>query len=503
MDLSALVTTIARNQFGIPSLRPYQRLVVVDLLERILTPQYHQGALVILPTGFGKTLCFSIPAVVMPDHMLVIYPLLSLMHDQIRRFAADGIRHVVIRGGQTKAQRDSVWNTLDEGKPTVIVTNAECVQQPGIRRRLSRYRFSMAVIDEAHTVSQWGTRFRPSYADLGIFLKFLDVRLVAAFTATASERIVTDLKQLLFCGSTPHVIRASADRDNISYHVERTLSKSHTIHRILSVPLWRPAVVFCPTRALCEQYAARFSSRERSIPVRYYHAGLGREGRQALERWFATRDDAVLFSTCAFGMGVDKKNIRTVIHLSPPHDVESYLQESGRAGRDGQPAKAFVLLDHTDYPSPLAMVFSQKERCIRSALLSLMGEEIDSCGGCDVCDHRLFPLRDGEREILSAVRSTPFWFTQRKLAETLTRPEAVLSQWSEHEAFQAIHTLLTEGRLFRLRGRLAPRWRGAVWWHHERDQIQSPGRKPGALPGWFSHPSDPPGNSKSPAGAVQ
>ncbi|MFA6775164.1 MAG: RecQ family ATP-dependent DNA helicase [Sphaerochaetaceae bacterium] len=460
MSLSSEVSRVAQEQFGIASLRPYQRLVVVDLLEHIQRPGDHHGALVILPTGFGKTLCFSIPIVFSPQKVLIVYPLLSLMNDQLRRFQAEHIRCASIRGGQTRTQREKMWNILDDGLASVVVTNAESLERKDVLHHLARYRYSMVVVDEAHIVSQWGRTFRPSYRNLGLFLSFLDVKLIAAFTATASDAIVSDLENSLFLGKLPHVIKASSDRDNITYHVERTLVKRHAITAILADPHRRPAVVFCPTRRSCEAYAFSHAFSAPTVPVRYYHAGLGRKERRTLEQWFFGQNNAVLFSTCAFGMGVDKKNIRTIIHVSLPSNVESYLQESGRAGRDGLSAKAFVLFGSEDFlrRTPLFTAFANTGTCIRSALLSLMGEDTDGCGGCDVCDKRLFPLRDGEREIITAVKEAPWCYAPKTLARNLCDAGGPLSSWDAEDIAQAIDTLTEEGALHAVFHRLIPGW---------------------------------------------
>jgi len=461
MDLPQRIGNIAKSRFGITMLRPYQSLVIIDLMEQILSEEDHVGSLVVLPTGFGKTLCFSIPIFLVPDYVLIIYPLLSLMTDQIRRFQAEGITCVTLRGGQTKAQRQAIWKALDTRQAQVIVTNAECLENGSILSHLASYRYSMVVIDEAHTVVQWGMRFRPSYGSLGLFLSSLEVKTIAAFTATASDAIIATLQDLLFLGKKPHLIKAGADRDNISYHAERTLCKTHALQVILSDTSRRPAVVFCPTRKSAEKLALLQLIKNREIPVRYYHAGLGRSGRETLEAWFKDSTDGVLFSTNAFGMGVDKKNIRTVVHSALPADVESYLQESGRAGRDGKPARAYVLLDEKDQTpgNPLLDVFLSPKRCIRAALLSLMGEEINGCGGCDVCDKRLFPLRDGEREILKQVKAEPFRHTPSSLAKVLTSGSVLLTGWKEWEVREAIMVLHKEGSFHLVRNRLFPSWK--------------------------------------------
>lgn len=457
MELLQNIETLSRDKFGIATLRAYQRLVIYEILENEQSQSVdHKGMLVVLPTGSGKSICFMLPSLIIEGITLIIYPLLALMNDQIRRFERLKIECVCIRGGQTKGQRLVLWKKIESGQAKILVTNAECMRTQQVLSELLRYSIHLVVVDEAHTVVQWGQSFRPSYQALGDILSVLQAKQILAFTATASERIISELKLSLFKGRSIHIIKASADRQNIKLHTCPTLSKSHSIATILQDASHRPAVVFCPTRLTTEIYARQFYNTHPHIATRYYHAGLGKAQRQNLENWFFERDSAVLFSTCAFGMGVDKNNIRTVIHLSLPCEVESYLQESGRAGRDNLESDAYALIDckdlQTNKDNPLLAVMNQTETCLRKGLLSLMGEDMENCSGCDVCNHHVFPLRDGEKQILTAVRLRKFHYSPVALARLLCitghdSQSGILREWTVRQVQEAIMNLIHEGKL--------------------------------------------------------
>lgn len=360
----------ALARFGLKSLFPSQRLVIQRLLDHEALRQA-----VVLPTGAGKSLCFQLPALLFPHPTLVVYPLRSLMADQKRRCLQAGLSTQVLQGGQTKAQRAAVWDALEKGGVHLVLSNPETLEQPEVQRRLAELRFSHAVIDEAHCVELWGTRFRPGYRRLGEALAALQVPRITAFTATASPRIAADWRDSLFGGQEFELIRASADRPNLDFSHEAYFSLRKSLPRLLLREA-RPAVVFSRSRDQVRRWAQHLH-RTTALDVRFYHAGLTRDEKTAVEEWFFASNDGVLVATNAYGMGVDKPNIRTVVHLERPQDPEDYLQEAGRAGRDGAPARAIALV-----PSQATMPPS---RCRRATLLEALGDEAPVCSGCDVC----------------------------------------------------------------------------------------------------------------------
>jgi ATP-dependent DNA helicase RecQ len=465
MDTITCIEETAREKFGITMLRPQQSLVMVGILEDDRKGIGHQGKLIVLPTGSGKSLCFLLPALLVEHLTIIIYPLLSLMNDQIAKLRSWGIPSVVIRGGQDRKERDASWETIARGEARIIITNAECLSMSDVYDHLVTLHFSLAIIDEAHIIPQWGSGFRPSYHAIGTILASLSVRQIVAFTATASPALEESISSLLFLGKKYRTVRVSSDRENIIYHRERTLSKTRSMAEILSSPLLRPSVVFCPTRNATVTLCHRFLVSHADIPVRYYHAGLEKDGREKIENWFSQSEDGVLFSTNAFGMGVDKKGIRSVIHAFIPEDVESYLQESGRAGRDGKEAHAFLLIDpkeemeaqeHTTARSALTLAFLDEKRCIRESLLGLMGEKGEGCSGCDVCLGRSFP-RDGEAEIMRVIRHNPFRFDKGGIARFLEESHLPSSSWNREELEEATGNLTILGLVGSWRGKLFKR----------------------------------------------
>ena len=454
------INLLAKERFGIPTLRPYQQLVIQRILELDTSESDHEGVVVTLPTGSGKSICFMLPALVVEGLTIIVYPLLSLMNDQIRRFTERGIGCVCIQGGQTPAERNALFASLADKRPRIVVTNAECLAQGSVFTALARFPISLLVLDEAHTIVRWGEGFRPAMASLGPIIAHLPLRQILCFTATADEQIIKGLSRLIFSGEQPHLVRGSSDRQNISYHAIHTLCKEQAVSSLLQDPAHRPAVVFCSTREKTKLACLSFLLSNPSLPCRYYHAGLGKEERKTLEAWYQKQEQGVLFATNAFGMGVDKKSIRMVIHHDLPSDVLSFLQESGRAGRDGNPARSVVLMDGDETPSELFSLFSSTSVCFRSALLKSLGETMESCSGCDVCNHTQFRSREGEQVIMRCVALHPFSYSIHALASFLQvrKPwyadSGLLDTWREREIQSAIRNLAKHGMLSSTKGKV-------------------------------------------------
>ncbi len=410
MDITSRIISTAQTRFGITALKPYQLLVVQRIMEQ--EDSYHvRHQIVILPTGTGKSLCFLIPATLCKGITIIVYPLLALMNDQMARLRQAGVECVCIRGGQTYKERRTHFDRLRSGVK-IVVTTPESLQNPWILSHLRMFRISLLVVDEAHVISQWGKDFRPAYLGLTNVMLRLMPHQILAFTATASETTIRDIRTCLFT-SRPLVIRGDADRPNIIYGTHPALSHREGVLDLVRT-CKKPALVFCRTRADAKVLCLFTKMEIPDLPVRYYHAGLAREERERLEDWFMKSDDGVLFSTSAFGMGIDKSGIRTVIHHRLPQNIEEYLQESGRAGRDGELALAWVVVTRSDMDekvpySPILPIFTGN-RCRRRALLSALGQDKDECTGCDVCLGRTKKTIDGEAAIKALVRTWPFRF---------------------------------------------------------------------------------------------
>lgn len=409
-DITTTIVRTAYERFGILALKPYQLLVIQRIMEQ--EDSFHvRHQIVILPTGTGKSLCFLIPATLCKGITVIVYPLLALMNDQMLKLSNAGIDCVCLRGGQTYQQRRQSFDKLRNGTK-IVVTTPESLQNKWVMAHLRMYNISLFVIDEAHVISQWGKDFRPSYLGLtNVILRLLPHQILA-FTATASEDTIRDIRTCLFT-SRPLIVRGDADRPNIIYATYPSMNREQGVLDLVR-SCQKPALVFCRTRADAKVLCQYMKMECPGIEMRYYHAGLSREERENLETWFMESQDGVLYSTSAFGMGVDKNNIRTVIHHKLPENIEEYLQESGRAGRDGENSTAWVVVtrqdkDQSSHYSPLLPIFTGS-RCRRISLLAALGQEKDECTGCDVCLRKVKQDMDGERALKALIRMFPFRF---------------------------------------------------------------------------------------------
>lgn len=464
--LAEEINLLLETRFNLKKLYPYQELVIYNILEQRKEYRYQ---LVILPTGSGKSICFQLPALLLEGLTIIVYPLLSLMHDQERRIGALGTSVKLLKGGQSFEERQRIFKLAKEGNLKFILTNPETLQIPTVLESLKGCKVALMVIDEAHAAVQWGESFRPSYLGLPPIIECLKPQQVTAFTATASPLIIERLTELLFRGDKFHLVRGNPDRPNINYRVYPTLSKLHTINLLLANALPLPALFFCATRKRCELFAQKIKEIHPSLDVAFYHAGMESSERKNREQWFFQQEEALLFSTSAYGLGVDKPNIRSVIHVDLSADIESYLQESGRAGRDGERAEAIILLDPWQEASPLVEVCRQTEQCRREALLNLMDYECESCSSCDVCDGNPITHPLGLKEIKRLIRRYPLCYTVRESAQLLTgeggKPllkgnpfYALLAGWPMEELYTILKRLVDLGEIRESRkGLLYPR----------------------------------------------
>ena len=356
---------------------------------------YKGRQIVLLPTGAGKSLCFQIPALLLDGPTLVVYPLLALMSDQERRMKDGGFECVVFRGGMSAEEKAESFQRIKNGAK-IIIANPEILSSEGMLQKLSQLHISHIAIDEAHCVSEWGNSFRPSYVELGRIIKTLNAPVVTAFTATASPEVLTQISAILFDG-TAHIVRSESDRPNIHYYVKKTSSKQASALFLVKTEAL-PMIIFCGTRSRAEEMSRTINFAYGKEMSRFYHAGLERSEKTEIEKWFFDKEDAVLCATCAYGMGVDKKNIRTVIHLDAPETAEAYIQEAGRGGRDGGTANAILLWNYDDEKKFSAFEKTSRKSvihrlantttCRRQILLDALGGEEAVCDGCDLCDSR-------------------------------------------------------------------------------------------------------------------
>lgn len=384
------INSKAKEFFGIDYVFPYQRLVISNTL---LAAGYYPDEnideaiprqIVLLPTGAGKSLCFMLPGILIDGITLIIFPLLSLMADQERRILDSGATVTTLRGGMTSKDKNKMFNLIRENNVKFILTNPETLRTPTVLKLLKDANISQVVIDETHTVSQWGESFRPSYLEVGGHLKTIGCKLITAYTATASEKIIDSVIKHIFLGESINIVRGNPDRVNIHYSVIPTINKKETLLDLVNT-VEKPLIIFHSSRVSCEVTNRFLKTRTFKDDIVYYHAGLTKDEKNDIEKWFFDSNSGILNSTCAYGMGVDKQGIRTVIHLEAPSSIEAYLQESGRGGRDRNLAKAILITSSSDKKSEIIDMISNNT-CRREVYLNLLGSDMEFCSGCDICD---------------------------------------------------------------------------------------------------------------------
>ncbi|WP_149555046.1 RecQ family ATP-dependent DNA helicase [Treponema pectinovorum] len=408
------VTQAAERAFGIKYLFAWQHLVISNILDSAQTADDEnlmQNAaqesleedgvcrgkqIVLLPTGSGKSLCFLTPALLLEGATLVLYPLLALMADQKRRMEEGGLVCAVFKGGQSIEEQEENFNLIETKKAKVILANPEVLQNKKILNRLKGCKISHIAIDEAHCVSEWGESFRPAYLTLGKIIKDLDVKVVTAFTATASPPVLKRISEILFDGQA-HIVQSSSDRQNIHYEVRHASAKKKAVLKAC-IQEKKPLIVFCSTRRRTEEMARILHSYFGNSKVKFYHAGMTKEEKNRTEKWFFDTTDGILTATCAYGMGMDKKNIYTVIHLDAPEHLENFIQEAGRAGRNGENVKSILIWGSKDNSKWKSQKEGSREKaigdfantneCRRDFLLKYLSGESAVCSGCDICNAR-------------------------------------------------------------------------------------------------------------------
>jgi len=435
-DLSG-ADTLLRDVFGFDAFRPGQGEIVEAVAQG-------ENVLAIMPTGGGKSLCFQLPALMRPGVTVVISPLIALMRDQVRGLREAGVAAGALTSGNTEEETDAVWDQLHAGTLKLLYLAPERLANAGTQRMLSQAGVSLIAVDEAHCVSQWGHDFRPDYLRIGELRRALDAPL-AAFTATADAETQGEIVTRLFDGTPPQTFLRGFDRPNI--HLAFA-SKNNPRNQILSFAAARKGqsgIVYCGTRAKTETLARALT--EAGHLACAYHGGMEADARRHVEERFATEDGLIVVATVAFGMGVDKPDIRWVAHADLPKSIESYYQEIGRAGRDGAPAETLTLYGADDIRLRRAQIdegLAPAERqaadhgrlnallglaealgCRRQQLLRYFGESHDPCGNCDLCDSppESFDGTEAVRKALSAALRTGESFGAGHLIDILTGNE--------------------------------------------------------------------------------
>jgi ATP-dependent DNA helicase RecQ len=424
------VDDILRNTFGFDHFRGVQQ----DVVDRVLAGK---NTLAVMPTGAGKSLCYQLPAVVREGTALVISPLIALMHDQIRSAESIGLRAASLTSADS--DRDRTIERLRAGELDLLYVAPERATGESFRRLISRTDLALIAIDEAHCVSEWGHDFRPEYRQLrGLLDENADVPRLA-LTATADARTRADILTQLGIPNDGLII-AGFDRPNIRYHVRPRDSIGAQLKTLLATQPG-PGIVYAPSRAKSERIAEQIAAGGRAALA--YHAGLDSSVRARNQSAFVASEDMVIAATVAFGMGIDKPDVRFVAHAGVPKSIEAYYQETGRAGRDGDPAEAWLFWSAEDFALARRRIetevepdrrtgererlnalaaFVEAAGCRRAILLRHFGEDPpESCGNCDNCldPPRTVDATEIARKLLSAVFRTEMRFGVAHLADVL------------------------------------------------------------------------------------
>ena len=425
--------TLLRDVFGFDAFRPGQQ----DIVEAVTAGE---NVLAIMPTGGGKSLCFQLPALLRDGVTVVISPLIALMRDQVRALQEAGVNAGALTSGNTPEESDAVWEGLERGDLKLLYMAPERLAAGGVMGMLRRVGVNMIAVDEAHCVSQWGHDFRPDYLRIGELRRALDVPL-AAFTATADAETQIEIIEKLFDGHAPSKFLHGFDRPNIHLAFAAKDGPRRQILDFAASRKGQSGIVYCGTRAKTEGLAGGL--RDAGHLALHYHGGMDAEDRRIAERRFQQEDGLIVVATVAFGMGIDKPDIRWVAHADLPKSIEAYYQEIGRAGRDGAPAETLTLFgpedirlrrnqidegiapperraaDHARLNALLGL--AEALECRRKNLLAYFDETEVTCGKCDLCDTPV-DVFDGTvavRKALSAILRTKEWFGSGHLIDIL------------------------------------------------------------------------------------
>ena len=327
-----------KQSFGFPAFRPLQEEIILDVLAG-------RDVFALLPTGGGKSLCFQLPALMLPGLTVVVSPLISLMKDQVDALQASGIAATFLNSALAQGEGRKRLRGLHQGDYRLLYAAPERLMLSGMLEDLKKWNVSLIAIDEAHCISEWGHDFRPEYRQLSSLRDHFPGVPILALTATATERVREDIvRQLRLDAARPYV--ASFNRPNLTY---RVVPKAQPYRQVLDFVRQRPGesgIVYCFSRKAAESVAARLN--EDGIRALPYHAGLTAKERDRNQERFLRDEVRVIAATIAFGMGINKPNVRYVIHYDLPKNIEGYYQETGRAGRDGLPSECLVLFSAAD-----------------------------------------------------------------------------------------------------------------------------------------------------------
>ena len=411
---------ILSESFGHEDFRPGQEEIVNHILAG-------RNVLAVMPTGAGKSICYQVPSQLLERPTIVISPLVALMDNQAAGLRANGVSVASIHSGQSREENVAQWKMMAQGSAKLLYLSPERLMQPRMLSAMEALNPSLFVVDEAHCVSKWGPAFRPEYADLSRLKDMFPKARIAAFTATADESTRKDIAAQLFAGQGEIIVHGF-DRPNLSLTVSTLTNRTQQLLAWMETQRGQSGIVYCLSRKNTEKYAQILKNEGfNALP---YHAGLSSETRFENQERFLAEPAVVIVATIAFGMGIDKSNVRFVYHLNLPSSLEAYYQEIGRAGRDGAPSETgliyalddirmrrqFIVDDGSDSEHQIRehrrldalLGYCEAAKCRRQVLMAYFGELSDPCGNCDVCENPpdLIDATEAAKALFGAIEQT-------------------------------------------------------------------------------------------------
>ncbi len=415
-----------KSTFGFDKFRPGQDEIIAEIMAG-------RNVLAVMPTGAGKSLCYQVPALLFDRVSVVISPLVALMDNQVAGLRANGVEVACIHSGQSRDTNIAQWRRVVSGEAKLLYLSPERLMSPRMMAAMTRLSPAMFVIDEAHCVSKWGPAFRPEYAQLEQLKTEFPDAIIAAFTATADSATRDDIANILFNGKGQIIIHGF-DRPNLSLAINAKTDRKLQLTRFMENMRGQSGIVYALSRKNTEEFAAHLvAAGHKALP---YHAGLDAQLRFDTQERFMAEDGMVIVATIAFGMGIDKPDIRFVYHTNLPSSLEAYYQEIGRAGRDGDAAvtalcyglddvrmrRQFIMNDGagSDHQNrelrrlDALLSYCEASTCRRQVMLAYFGEDAKPCGNCDNCETppEMIDATQPLQHILTTIKDTGARFGQ-------------------------------------------------------------------------------------------